>query len=87
MYKLEISEKLRKIFVKLRKKNSKQLVIIANKSEEILANPKHYKNLRKPMQHLRRVHVDRHFVLVFSVNEQTKTVWLENYDHHDNIYN
>jgi len=56
------------------------------KAEEILQNPQHYKNLRAPLQHLKRVHVADHFVLIFSVDENTKKVCLEDFDHHDKIY-
>lgn len=87
MYTLEIRDFLKKKLEKLAKKNSKQAEIIVKKSEEIIIDPQHYKNLHKPLQHLKRVHIDKHFVLTFSVDENTKTVTLEDYDHHDNIYN
>ena len=74
--------KISKIF----KKNRKHYEIIMKKIEEILFNPNHYKNLRAPMQHLKRVHIGSHFVLVFSVNESTKEVIFEDYGHHDKIY-
>lgn len=32
----------------------------------------------------KRVHIDKHFV--FSVDEDCKTVTLEDFDHHNNIY-
>lgn len=86
MYKLEIKPQLDTKFQKLSKKNKKQLKIIFNKVEEILQNPIHYKNLRKPLQYLKRVHIDKHFVLTFSVNENEKIVTLEDYEHHDKIY-
>ena len=86
MYALEIRESVEKIFSKLANKNPKQLEIIGKKVTEIRKNPQHYKNLRKPLQHLKRVHIDKSFVLVFSVNETTNTITLEDYDHHDNIY-
>ena len=86
MYNLEIREHLYTIFKKLGKKNPKQLEIINKKIEEIRLNPQHYKNLRRPLQHLKRVHIDKSFVLVFSVDESRKTVIVEDYDHHDNIY-
>jgi len=38
------------------------------------------------MQHLKRVHIDKSFVLVFSVDESNKKVIIEEYDHHDRIY-
>ena len=74
------------IFLKIAKKNPKQLEIIEKKIEEIRKNPQHYKNLRKPLQHLRRVHIDKSFVVVFSIDESTKTVIIEDYNHHDKIY-
>jgi len=86
MYNLMIKEELDSKFEKLAKKNKKQLEIISTKVSEILDNPHRYKNLRAPMNHLKRVHIDKHFVLVFSIDEDLKTVILEDYDHHDNIY-
>jgi len=87
MYSLSIKPELDKKLAKLHKKNKKQFDIIMKKAEEIIQNPDHYKNLRAPLQHWKRVHIDRHFVLTFSVNEETKTITLEDFDHHDNIYN
>lgn len=86
MYQYEFRETVEKILQKLAKKNPKQLAIIEKKIEEIVHNPHHYKNLRAPLQHLKRVHIDKSFVLVFSVDETTKTIIIEDYDHHDNIY-
>ncbi|AKB26267.1 hypothetical protein MSMTP_2798 [Methanosarcina sp. MTP4] len=86
MYNLKIRAELDYKFEKLAKKNKKQLEIILNKADEIIQDPHRYKNLRAPMNHLKRVHIDKHFVLVFSVDEEVKTVTLEDYAHHDNIY-
>jgi YafQ family addiction module toxin component len=86
MYTLKIRAELDNKFEKLAKKNKKQLEIILNKADEIIRDPHRYKNLRAPMNHLKRVHIDKHFVLVFSIDEETKIVTLEDYDHHDNIY-
>ena len=86
MYDCELRKSVEKIFFKLAKKNPKQLEIIHKKIEEIRSNPQHYKNLRRPLQHLKRVHIDKSFALVFSVDESRKTVIIEDYDHHDNIY-
>ncbi len=85
-YELAIRPSLEKTLAKLAKKNPKQVDIILKKVDEILKDPHRYKNLRKPLNHWKRVHIDRHFVLTFSVDEETKTVILEDYDHHDNIY-
>ena len=86
MYSLEIKPELDGKFEKLAKKNNKQFEIIINKVNEILENPHRYKNLRAPMNHLKRVHIDKHFVLIFSINDESESVTLVDYDHHDNIY-
>jgi len=52
----------------------------------VAENLHRYESLRAPLNNLKRVHVDKHFVLLFSVNEESKSVILEDYDHPDNIY-
>ncbi len=86
MYTLEVRESVDRIFSKLAKKNPKQMRIIDKKIQQVLENPHHFKPLRAPMQHLRRVHIDKSFVLTYSVDEQNKIVIIEDYDHHDNVY-
>jgi YafQ family addiction module toxin component len=86
MYSLGIEPELDSKFEKLAKKNKKQFEIIINKVNEILEDPHRYKNLRVPMNHLKRVHIDKHFVLIFSINEESESVMLVDYDHHDNVY-
>ena len=86
MYDYELRKSVETIFFKIAKKNPKQLEIIFKKIEEIVTNPHRYKNLRRPLQHLKRVHIDRSFVLVFSIDEENKLVVIEDYDHHDNVY-
>jgi len=86
MYNIKISPRLDEIIQKLEKKNRKQVEIILKKAGEIAENPHRYKNLRAPLNNLKRVHVDKHFVLVFYIDEESKSVILENYAHHDNIY-
>jgi len=86
MYSYELRKNVEKEFFKLAKKNAKQLLIIEKKINEIRQNSQHYKNLRNPLQHFKRVHIDKSFVLVFSVDENRKHIIIEDYDHHDNIY-
>ena len=86
MYSYELRKSVEKIFFKLAKRNPKQLMIVDDKIKEIRQNPQHYKNLKKPLQHLKRVHIDKSFVLVFSVDENKKHIIIEDYDHHDNVY-
>ncbi len=71
MYGLDIKPEADKIFAKLAKKNPKQLMIIDKKIEEIRLKPYHkYKNLRSPLQIFKRVHIDKHFVLIFLVKHE-----------------
>jgi len=66
--------------------DKKRYEIVMKKTEEILENPGRYKNLRAPLNHLKEVHIDGHFVLVFSVDENTKTVSLRHLKHHTKIF-
>ncbi len=89
MYTYEFRKSLEKDFLKLAKKKPQQLLAIEKKIKEIISceNVDHYKNLKSPMQHLKRVHIDnRSFVLVFSVDEANKHIIFEDFDHHDKIY-
>ena len=86
MYNLYIKPHLDKILNNLSKKNPNQIEIIYKKIKEIVKDPHRYKNLKSPLNNWKRVHIDRHFVLTFSVDEKTKTVVLEDYEHHDKIY-
>ena len=86
MHDIEIKPNLDKKLEKIFKKNRNQYEKIMKKVEEIAKHPNHYKNLRKPLQHLKRVHIDSHFILTFSVNNDSKIVILEDFQHHDKIY-
>lgn len=87
MYDLDIKEEADKKFKKLGKKQKKQLLIIRKKLQEIQNNPYHtYKFLRFPLQTYNRVHIDKHFVLMFRVNHEKKTIEVYEYGHHDHIY-
>ena len=87
MYNLDIKPTVDKIFQKLSKRNKQQLRMIFNKIQEIRENPNHqYKYLRKPIQKYNRVHIDKHFVLIFKINHENQSVVICYYDHHDNVY-
>ncbi|MCR4336067.1 MAG: type II toxin-antitoxin system RelE/ParE family toxin [archaeon] len=86
MYNLEIAKQVEKTFEKIAKKDPVQERAVKSKIKQIIENPYHFKPLRKPMQNKRRVHTYGPFVMVYSINEKTKTVFIEDYDHHDNIY-
>jgi YafQ family addiction module toxin component len=86
MYSLAISPSLKKKLAKLGKKDPKLAEIIFKKVGEIVQDPHQYKNLRAPLQEWKRVHIDKHFVLTFSIDDDSETVVLEDLDHHDSIY-
>lgn len=85
-YVLAVRPSFERALSKIAKKNPKQVEAILKKVDEILEDPHRYKNLRRPLNHWKRVHIDKHFVLTFSVDNNSKTIILEDYDHHDNIY-
>jgi len=85
MYRLLLRRSVERTFHKLAKRDPRQLGVIRSKLEEVLDNPHRFKNLRAPLQHLRRVHIES-FVLVYSIDEGRKAVVVEDYDHHDRIY-
>ena len=85
MYNLEIRESVDIIFKKLFKKDKISFEYITKKISEIRENPCHFKPLKKPLQNYRRVHIGN-FVLIYSINENTKTVIIEKYKHHDEVY-
>lgn len=87
MYDLLIKPEVDKLFQKLSKKDPKRLIIISKKIAEIRANPHHdYKFLRKPLQNLNRIHIDKHFVLIFRIEHGTQTVEILDFGHHDDVY-
>ena len=86
MYDLEIKPEADKIFSKLAKKNPRQLMIIDKRIKEIRENPLGYKFLRKPLNGFNRVHIDKHFVLIFQIHHDKKIVEIYYYDHHDFAY-
>jgi YafQ family addiction module toxin component len=86
MYELVLRLSVEKKFKKLAKKDPKKLFLIWKKIDGIIQDPHRYKNLKNPLNHLKRVHIDKSFVLIFSVDEKEKIVIIEEYDHHDDIY-
>lgn len=87
MYSLSIKPEADKIFRKLQGKNRKQLEMIWKKISEIRENPNHeYKFLRNPLQNFNRVHIDKHFVLIFRIDHQNQNIDTYFYGHHDEVY-
>ena len=86
MYRDLYSEEITRKLAKLKKKDPVEYSQVRKKMDSILEDPNHsYKFLTHNMKGLNRVHLG-HFVLVFRVDNQNKTVSFEDYGHHDIIY-
>lgn len=86
MFSLKFNERIEKKLNKLFRKNPKRYNILFDKLNEIVKNPIKYKRLRNKMKGFFRVHIDKSFVLTFRVDEKEKIIYVEDFDHHDNIY-
>jgi len=90
MFEFDLSDELTLILRKLSHKDPKKAYIINKKIKEIINSDHqsidHYKNLQHDMKRLKRVHIDKHFVLTFSVNKEENRILFVNFDHHDNVY-
>ncbi len=85
-YILEISDKLKKIFAKIKKRDKFHAEILKRKIRQILDNPYQFKPLRGNMKGARRAHIGKSFVLTYEITENDKIIRLLDYDHHDKIY-
>lgn len=85
-YKFEIKPKLEKKLKKIEKKDPVMFKAARDKIEGIIKNPHHYKPLRYDKKGLRRVHLEKSFVLVFEIDEEAKMVRFLDLGHHDEIY-
>jgi len=80
------TEKITRRVSKLKKKDKILYRTIHNKIDEILDNPnKRYKFLRNKLKGFNRLHIGS-FVLVFKINHKEKTIYFEDFEHHDKIY-
>lgn len=60
---------------------------VIKKIQEIInsGSVEHYKNLKAPLQHLKRVQIGEK-VLVFKYDKKNKIILFENFEHYDRIY-
>ncbi|MFT4244365.1 MAG: type II toxin-antitoxin system RelE family toxin [Candidatus Woesearchaeota archaeon] len=90
MLKYQIDSKLLKSLQKIQKKDIKSYNNILTKIEEIIHSNEetilNYKNLKYPLQHLKRVHINTKFILLFRFDSNNKLVIFESYKHHDEAY-
>jgi len=82
-YRFEIKPKLEKKLKKIEKKNPVMFKSAREKIKEIIKKPYHYKLLSHDLKGLRRVHLEKSFVLIFEIDEEEKIVRFLDLDHHD----
>lgn len=85
-----LSDKLKGIVEKLRKKDARRADILHKKIKQVVQSDEttieHYKNLRHDLSGLKRVHVNSSFVLTFRYDKARNFVLFLDFDHHDRIY-
>jgi len=88
MYEFLIENKLRKIMKTIFKKDRTLHDALIKKIHEVVfcKNVNHYKNLRAPLNFLKRIHIKGPFVLIFSYDASKNIIKFHNLDHHDKIY-
>jgi mRNA-degrading endonuclease RelE of RelBE toxin-antitoxin system len=84
-YNLVFSDMFTSSVTMIKKKYKNLYDSIKRRANEIVNAPHRYKNLRYDISGLSRVHIGP-FVLSFSIDEETKTVTLKDFEHHDNAY-
>lgn len=85
----ELHDDLTKILYKLSSKDPALYNAIRNKVKEIKNGEylDHYKNLRKPLQEYKRVHITEQFVLIFRADKQNDKLIFRYFEHRNKIYN
>lgn len=86
MRKFFLSKSLERSLKKLKKKDKVLLKRCFLKIDEIVNcyNIENYKNLKKPMQEYKRVHIGS-FVLIFRYDQKKDLLFFEDLDHHDYV--
>jgi len=85
MYQIKVKKEVERVLKKLAKKDKISSIYIFKKIKEIQESPYHFKPLKKPLQNFRRIHIGN-YVLIYSIDEPTKTIIIERYKHHDEVY-
>jgi mRNA-degrading endonuclease RelE of RelBE toxin-antitoxin system len=84
-YNLVFSDMFTSSVTRIKNKYKKLCDSIKRRANEIVNDSPIYKNLRYDISGLSRVHIGP-FILSFSIDEETKTVTLEYFEHHDEAY-
>jgi len=86
----DLSDEIKLIIKKLNKKDKLRVIILRKKIGEIINNTPEtidrYKNLKYGLSGYKRVHIDKSFVLIFSVDKKKNHIIFDRLKHHDEIY-
>lgn len=89
-FKFQVSDELKTTLMSISKKDQKMSSAINKKIKQIVNSDEftieHYKNLRNDLSEYKRVHIMKHFVLLFKVFKKEKFILFDKFDHHDKIY-
>jgi len=85
-YNLDYAGSCKEDIEKRTRKNSELKRALERQIAKILANPRQGKPLHSPLEGKWRVHVLSVFVLTYEISEETKTVLLKRFTHHDEAY-
>lgn len=90
MFKLKITDKLKKKLDKLAKKDRTLALIFKKKIIEILnknsVTINIYKNLKSPMNEYKRIHLTDNYILLFKVDIKENRVTFVDIGHWDYVY-
>lgn len=83
-----IEDSLKKVISKISRKDKVMYIALMKKMNEILTcqDVNHYKNLKRPLEEFKRVHIKSSFVLLFKYIQSEDKIEFYDLDHHDNIY-
>lgn len=85
-YVIEFEQRLQKQVAKAGRKNPAFKNALENKIIQIREDPYRFKPLHAPLQNMRRVHLLKSFVLIYSIDESQKIVRVLAIEHHDDSY-
>ena len=88
MREFSIETNLKKKIAKISKKDKVKYEALMNKMNDILTceDVNHYKNLKKPLEDFKRVHIKGSFVLLFKYIQSENKVIFYDLEHHDSVY-
>lgn len=85
-----LSDELKEIIKKLYLKDKQLFLELNKKMLQIMDCDKetinYYKNLRHDYSNYKRVHIEKSFVLLFSIDLKNEIIYFVKFDHYDKIY-